>query len=333
MDIATDALPALFSKAGRNYEETGYEQCWYPLAKSEDLKAGEIIGQDFLDGRVVMYRDSASTARVMTAFCRHMGCDLSLAEVMGDDIRCPFHYWRYGPDGACTKIPSLEDDSKIPKRAKLFSYPTEERLGLLWVFNGEAPLYPVPSFEEHVDMPNTIYRVFENNEDYRADPWWIIATNAFDFQHLRFVHGLNDEFAMLKDIELDVTDHSIGYGNGAITVWGVNCTVGVSPQRNMVGGGTPVGDGRRKGYRVYSANIGDGSDAAIKKAEESIQTIYEHETRIIEDEDVPIVQRINYQTGGFLVQADKQLATYLHYVDKYPRIRMAELIQSAEKRG
>ena len=94
-----------------------------------------------------------------------------------------------------------------------------------------------------------------------------------------------------------------------------------------------MGDGRRKGYRVYSANIGDGSDAAIKKAEESIQTIYEHETRIIEDEDVPIVQRINYQTGGFLVQADKQLATYLHYVDKYPRIRMAELIQSAEKRG
>ena len=92
-----------------------------------------------------------------------------------------------------------------------------------------------------------------------------------------------------------------------------------------------MGDGRRKGYRVYSANIGDGSDAAIKKAEESIQTIYEHETRIIEDEDVPIVQRINYQTGGFLVQADKQLATYLHYVDKYPRIRMAELIQSAEK--
>ena len=33
---------------------------------------------------------------------------------------------------------------------------------------------------------------------------------------------------MLKDIELDVTDHSIGYGNGAITVWGINCTVGIA---------------------------------------------------------------------------------------------------------
>ena len=79
-------------------------------------------------------------------------------------------------------------------------------LGLIWVFNGEKPLYPVPSFEAHVDMPNTIWRVFESTEDHRADPWWIITTNAFDFQHLRFVHGLADEFAMLKDIELDVTD-------------------------------------------------------------------------------------------------------------------------------
>jgi len=52
--IATDALPELFSQAGRDYEATGYEQCWYPLAKSEDIRSGEITGQDFLDGRVVM---------------------------------------------------------------------------------------------------------------------------------------------------------------------------------------------------------------------------------------------------------------------------------------
>ena len=94
-----------------------------------------------------------------------------------------------------------------------------------------------------------------------------------------------------------------------------------------------MGIGRRKGYRVYSAHIGDGSDSAIKKAEDSIQAIYEHETRIIEDEDVPIVQRLDYQAGGVLVPADKQLATYLRYVHNYPRIRMAELIQLAENRG
>ncbi len=331
MNIATDTLPDLFSKAGRNYEETGYEQCWYPLMKSEQLKSGQVLGQNFLDGRIVLYRDSAGSVRAMTAYCRHMGCDLALADLMGDEIRCPFHHWRYGPDGSCTHIPSLDDDSKIPSRARLFSYPTEERLGLIWVFNGVEPLYPVPSFEAQVDMSNTIYRVFENDEEFRADPWWIFTTNAFDFQHLRFVHGLEEEFAMLKDIELDVTDHSIGYAEGAITVWGINCTVGIAPQRNMVGGGTPLGNGRRRGFRIYSANIGDGSPAAVEQAEEAIQTIYEHETRIILDEDVPIVQDLNYQAGGFLVPADKQLATYLRYVHDYPRIRMAELIQLAEE--
>ena len=74
------------------------------------------------------------------------------------------------------------------------------------------------------------------------------------------------------------------------------------------------------------------SDAEIEQAQEAIQTIYEQETRIIVEEDVPIVESLNYQTGGFLVPADRQLATYLRYVHDYPRIRMAELIQSAEDR-
>ena len=54
MDIATDALPELFSQAGRDYETTGYEQCWYPFAKSEDVKSGAIIGLE----------DSTGSARV-----------------------------------------------------------------------------------------------------------------------------------------------------------------------------------------------------------------------------------------------------------------------------
>ena len=311
-----------------DYTATGYEQCWYPVARSEELPEKEIVGQEFLDGRVILYRDSAGRARVMSAYCPHMGADLARGEVLGDEVRCAFHHWQYGPDGACTKIPSLGEDGKIPRKARVFSYPTEEKFGLVWAFNGSEPLYPLPTFEERVDMSRTIYRVFESDEDFRADPWWIFTTNAFDFQHLRHLHGL-DEILNASGIEtmpLETTEYSIGYGGGAITVWGVNMIVGVSPERIMFGGGTPRLSGSRRGFRVYAADVGDGSAAEVEKAEAHIQQLYEHETRIIVEEDVPVVETLNYAAGGVMVPADRELLAFLRYAERYPRIRQADLI-------
>ena len=315
-----------------DYAKTGYEQCWYPIAQSKDVPAGKIIGEEFLDGRVILYRDSQGSARVMTAYCPHMGADLSTGEILGDDIRCAFHHWQYGPDGVCNNIPSLDSADKIPRKARVFSYPTEERLGLIWVFNGVEPLFPVPTFEDRVDMSKTIYKVFENNEDFKADPWWIFSTNAFDFQHLRHLHGLDEilEASGIESLPIDVTDYSIGYA-GAITTWGVNVNVGIAPERNFVGGGTPCLSGRRKGYRVYSANTGDGSPEALAKAEQHIEDLYKHETRIIMEEDVPVVETLNYRAGGLMVPADKELLIFLRFAERYPRIRMADLIDQASQ--
>ncbi len=312
-----------------DYAETGYEQCWYPIARSVELPEKQIVGRDFLDGRIIMYRDSTGRARVMSAYCAHMGADLARGEILGDDVRCAFHHWQYGPDGACSRIPSLGPEAAIPERARVFSYPTEEKFDLVWVFNGGEPLYPLPTFEGSVDMSRTIYKVFESDERFRADPWWIFTTNAFDFQHLRYLHGLDEvlKSSGIESMDLDVTDYSIGYGGGAITVWGVNVIVGVSPQRTMFGGGTPCLSGPRKGFRVYAADIGEGGKDEVAKAEAQIEALYEHETRIIVEEDVPIVQTLNYRAGGVMVPADRELLTFLKYAARYPRIRQAELIQ------
>ena len=145
-------------------------------------------------------------------------------------------------------------------------------------------------------------------------------------------YGLDEllDKAGIEEMPIEVTDYSIGYG-GAITVWGVSLIVGVSPDRNMFGGGTPCLSGSRKGYRVYSADIGDGSPEAVAKAEQHIEDLYKHETRIIMEEDVPIVETLNYAAGGVMVPADRELLTYLRYAERYPRIRMAELIDQASQ--
>ncbi len=126
---------------------------------------------------------------------------------------------------------------------------------------------------------------------------------------------------------LETTEYSIGYGGGAITVWGVNMIVGVAPHRTMFGGGTPCLGGARRGYRVYAADVGNGSAEEIERAEAQIQELYEQETRIIVDEDVPIVSTLDYTKGGVMVPADRELLTFLRFAERYPRIRQADLIE------
>ena len=112
---------------------------WYCAARSADLGDGpfkvRMLGQDF-----VLFRDSSGTARCLHNVCVHRGSSLADGKVKGDRIECPYHGWQYGPTGACERIPTLvETDSRIPKRAKVDSYPTLERYGFVFAFLGDLP--------------------------------------------------------------------------------------------------------------------------------------------------------------------------------------------------
>src|SRR3546814_3723066 len=66
----------------------GAHECWYPVALSSDLAPGQVIGRDIGDGRIVIYRGEDGAVRAMSAYCKHMGADLSVGgEVVGNNIR------------------------------------------------------------------------------------------------------------------------------------------------------------------------------------------------------------------------------------------------------
>jgi 3-ketosteroid 9alpha-monooxygenase subunit A len=82
--------------------------------------------------KLVVFADSAGQLHVLDAYCRHMGGDLSMGTVKGDQVACPFHDWRWGGDGRCAQIPYAR---RVPPAARTRAWRTLERNGQLFVWN------------------------------------------------------------------------------------------------------------------------------------------------------------------------------------------------------
>ena len=121
-----------------------FSQSWFPLCRSDQLAAGQVRGENFLDGKVVVYREQDGIARVVSAYCPHVGADLSLGCVVGNRLRCAFHHWEYDARGVCVRT-AIGDPA--PASARLFSFPTREHYGVVWAFNGVRPLWDLPAFD------------------------------------------------------------------------------------------------------------------------------------------------------------------------------------------
>src|SRR3546814_5242755 len=107
---------------------------------------------------------SSDLARVMSAYCKHMGADLSVGgDIVGNDVRCPYHHWTYGDGGKCTGIASGDP---IPRASNLASFPTAEHLGRSWVFFGETPLYAMPPFDEYNEK-DFAFGAYEIDVDFK----------------------------------------------------------------------------------------------------------------------------------------------------------------------
>lgn len=155
---------------------------WMALARSEDV-TDEPLRAELLGEAVVLWR-SETGLRAFRDLCIHRGAALSLGRVEGCELVCPYHGWRYGEDGACTKIPAQPAGAKVPTKARALTYACEERYGLIWVAL-EVPETEVPVYTE-ASEPG-FYTLSVGPYVLNAEPPRVIE-NFLDVSHLMWVH-------------------------------------------------------------------------------------------------------------------------------------------------
>ena len=164
-----------------------YINFWYPVVRAEDLaqtpQKVRILGHDF-----VVFRDGAGKPAVLADTCVHRGASLSGGKCKDDGtVQCPYHGWRFNRDGICTRIPSIGKTTKPPPRARVDSYPVEERYGIVFAFLGDLPEEqrpPIMPVDEHgTDEWRSTLVTFDINYHYERS-----IENGLDPAHNEYVH-------------------------------------------------------------------------------------------------------------------------------------------------
>ena len=235
-------------------------QTWYAVALSSDIDDGRVHGSDFFGHRLAVFRDRSGQAAVIGGQCPHMGADLALGAVVGDTLQCMFHHFCFDRTGACTSIPSRD---RIPAKARVPAFTTRERWGAVWIYNGDAPATDPPGIREY-DDDGLVARA-RRTDVFPVEPW-VILGNSFDFQHLRYVHGLRfddpDDIRWLDDgrVEYDVGFVAdFGDFSQKIRVCGTNTvtyvTRGVVDSMGLFSA-TPTSQGSQSYYIAATPNEG-----------------------------------------------------------------------------
>jgi aminopyrrolnitrin oxygenase len=163
-------------------EFVNYPSSWYLFGFASELRKGP-MSRRMLGRDLAAYRTDDGRIVVLDARCSHLGADLGRGRVAGDCIQCPFHGWRYAADGRCRGTSHAD---AIPSRFSQRVYPVVERHGMIFVFNGSEPLFPLPFF--FGERPEEFMRG-EPVEFVAGCTWFMVAAHGYDAQHFESVHG------------------------------------------------------------------------------------------------------------------------------------------------
>jgi nitrite reductase/ring-hydroxylating ferredoxin subunit len=171
---------------------------WFMVGWSAEFPTGEARPLRYFSEDLVAYRGESGELHVLSGHCRHLGAHIGHGgKVVGDCVECPFHGWRWGPDGTNRYIPYQPD--RPNKALRLRVYPVREQYGCVFVWHqpdGKDPQWEMPDlfgkFPQFPTEPDAYYRPYpEFSRRTEREPVHpqIVAENGPDSAHFHYVHG------------------------------------------------------------------------------------------------------------------------------------------------
>jgi phthalate 4,5-dioxygenase len=163
-------------------------QYWIPVVQTAELAAGgrpkrvRILGED-----LVAFRDPGGRPGLVSEFCAHRRASLYFARNEERGLRCVYHGWQYGLDGACLDQPNERPESSFQDKVALPAYPCAERGGVVWTYMGRASGAPGLPELEWAMVPEAQRFV---SKFWQGCNYLQALEGGVDPAHISFLHGI-----------------------------------------------------------------------------------------------------------------------------------------------
>jgi phenylpropionate dioxygenase-like ring-hydroxylating dioxygenase large terminal subunit len=171
---------------------------WHPVFPSRGLKKKPVAVK--LAGRqICLYRTSAGAPAAINDVCPHRRLKLSYGRVLGDQIECKYHGWKFDACG----------NGESPSTPKLYtcteSYVAREEHGYVWVKSRESnPEFPPINLDRYYHLGNFQHVV--------PAPLELTVDNFNEIEHSGTVHdtfGYDTERMHEVQVRFEPTDTSV----------------------------------------------------------------------------------------------------------------------------
>jgi phenylpropionate dioxygenase-like ring-hydroxylating dioxygenase large terminal subunit len=161
-------------------------RCWHPLALSEEVT--DVPTRFWLVGEPWVAVRLASGLAVLKDRCPHRLAPLSAGSVIGGELQCGYHGWRFCADGGATTVPSLGPDAALPTRARAERpFGVVERSGMIFV-TIEEPIVDLPDGGPTTLHPEAETRVVVMGPYEGCYGAALLIDNQIDVSHFAFIH-------------------------------------------------------------------------------------------------------------------------------------------------
>ncbi len=166
---------------------------WFRVAASDDVPPGAVRTVRLSGRDLVVFRTEDGALGATDPICPHLGAHLGFGgTVVGGALRCPFHGFRFAPDGRCVGTEHCETP---PPRARLATWPVRDFAGQVFVFDAARPgppAFELPSLDERA-MSTPRYVTIPLEATVQD-----IAENGVDLAHFGAVH----RYERLRDVAI-----------------------------------------------------------------------------------------------------------------------------------
>lgn len=158
------------------------KNCWWPLATLAEVDKGKPLSRRLHGVPLVVFRGPTGRAAVLRDRCPHRHAPLSGGRTCDGELVCPYHGWRFDPDGRCTRVPGLKRTEV--RRSLVETVATREASGLLWACAARGEATPEPVAPAVVDGVDSFFMADTVGCSLEA-----AAENFLDGFHTHFVHA------------------------------------------------------------------------------------------------------------------------------------------------